>query len=167
MGYPIFPSNVEYGDIVRGLPISNQTCKAIYCSHTLEHLALNELRQALKHTYDYLMKNGIFRFVLPDLEHLARSYLHSQAIDAAILFMTNSGLGKRERNRNFISFMKDWLGNSLHLWLWDFRGIKHELEGIGFIDIRRAEFGDSSELRFSEVEDKGRWRDCLGVECKK
>ena len=34
-----FPENVEYGDIVAGLPISDNSCQAVYCSHILEHLA--------------------------------------------------------------------------------------------------------------------------------
>ena len=32
-----FPPNVKYGDIVRGLPVKDESAKAVYCSHTLEH----------------------------------------------------------------------------------------------------------------------------------
>src|SRR5271154_2334251 len=42
-----FPSNVLYGDIVRGLPVAARSCHAIYCSHVLEHLSLNDFRAAL------------------------------------------------------------------------------------------------------------------------
>ena len=37
----VFPRNVRYGDIVRGLPIKaikDGTAKAVYASHILEHL---------------------------------------------------------------------------------------------------------------------------------
>jgi hypothetical protein len=33
-----FPENVEYGNIVNGLPISDDSVKLLYCSHVLEHL---------------------------------------------------------------------------------------------------------------------------------
>ena len=38
-----FPSNVLFGDIVKGLPkIMNNSCDGIYCSHILEHLSLKK-----------------------------------------------------------------------------------------------------------------------------
>src|SRR4051812_43659884 len=70
-GLPLFPSNVEYGDIVRGLPVSPGSCRGVYCSHVLEHLALADFRTALRNTRAILRDGGIFRFVLPDLELLA------------------------------------------------------------------------------------------------
>src|SRR5712691_5357503 len=63
-----FPENIEYGDIVKGLPIEDESCKAIYCSHVLEHLSLEDFRVALRNTHKLLRKDGVFRFVMPDLE---------------------------------------------------------------------------------------------------
>ena len=51
--------------------------------------------------------------------------------------------------------------------MWDYKSIEFELKGIGFREIRKAQFGDSAELKFSEVEDSSRWDNCLGVECIK
>ena len=42
-----FPSNVLYGDIIKGLPIDENSCDGLYCSHTLEHLSLQDFRKAL------------------------------------------------------------------------------------------------------------------------
>lgn len=70
-GMPKWSDNVEYGDIVAGLPVERNSCKAVYCSHVLEHLALDDFRRALRNTYLYLEPGGIFRFVLPDLEYYA------------------------------------------------------------------------------------------------
>ncbi len=165
--YPVFPKNVEYGDIVKGLPIQPESCEAIYCSHVLEHLALSDFRLALKNSTTYLMKGGLFRFVLPDLEILAQSYLQSNNWDAAMTFMEQSYLGKKHRARGIKGFLQEWLGNSGHLWMWDFKAISLELQQTGFQKIRRAEFGDSAESYFKEVEDLGRWKDCLGIECVK
>src|SRR5215470_17102171 len=56
-----FPSNVRYGNIVRGLPIEDGTCRAVYCSHVLEHLSLNDFRAALLNTQRLLGKGAVFR----------------------------------------------------------------------------------------------------------
>ncbi len=45
-----FPCNVEYGDIVKGLPIEPDSCLGAYCSHILEHLSLSDFRTALRNT---------------------------------------------------------------------------------------------------------------------
>ena len=42
-----------------------------------------------------------------------------------------------------------------------------ELGRAGFRQIRRAEFGDSNDTHFAEVEELHRWQDCLGMECTK
>jgi hypothetical protein len=165
--YPSFPANVEYGDIVKGLPVSPGSCKAVFCSHILEHLALDDFRAALRNTILYLAPGGTFRLVLPDLEHLSRSYLDSTDADAALKFMEDSNLGRKNRAAGLGGILREWLGHSSHLWMWDFKAISRELEAAGFREIRRAEFGDSAEQRFKEVEDHDRWLDCLGVECIK
>lgn len=162
---PPFPANVLYGDIVRGLPVPPASCRAVYCSHVLEHLALEDCRTALRNTYQYLGPKGVFRFVLPDLQVLARQYIESDDHDAALKFIMYTGLGRINRPRSLYAFLTEWLGNRRHLWLWDLKSISHELEEVGFTHIRPASFGDSTEAPFEQVEDVDRWKNCLGVEC--
>ena len=114
-----------------------------------------------------LIQGGVFRLVLPDLEACIKEYVNDTAPVAAITFMRKTSLGKEVRNRGIKAFFREWLGNSQHLWMWDYKSIKIELKSAGFVNIRRAQFGDASDDMFKEVEDKGRWDDCLGVECKK
>ena len=103
-----FPLNVLYGDIVNGLPIAPDSVALLYCSHVLEHLTLEELRLGLTNCYRYLQPGGIFRMVLPDLEVLISQYLQSDLPEAAHEFMQISYLGKETRQRNLISFIKEW-----------------------------------------------------------
>lgn len=166
-GLPLFPPNAEYGDIVKGLPVAAGSCRGIYCSHVLEHLALEDFRTALRNTHAYLREGGIFRFVLPDLKHLARVYVESDDPGASLVFMEQSMLGKPRRARGVGGLLRDWLGNSAHMWMWDYASMSAELERAGFRDIRRARFGDSADPHFHDVEDPGRWENCLGVECVK
>jgi predicted SAM-dependent methyltransferase len=162
-----FPENVRYGDIVSGLPIKADSCSGIYCSHVLEHLALEETDQALANTFRYLKKGGTFRLVLPDLRQIVCEYLASDSVAAAHRFMESASLGRKQRRRGPIGYIKEWLGNSAHLWMWDEKAITERLHQHGFKSIRRCSFGDSADLKFKEVEDEGRFAGCLAMESKK
>lgn len=162
-----FPTNVYYGDIISGLPIPDGSVELLYCSHILEHLALNDFRQALRNCYRHLKAGGIFRLVVPDLECLASRYLESTEADAASEFMRISCLGKEQRPHTLIDFLRQWLGGSQHLWMWDYKSLSQELEKAGFQAIRRAEFGDSGIPAFHTVEDPDRWQLELGIQCHK
>jgi predicted SAM-dependent methyltransferase len=162
-----FPANVEYGDIVRGLPVPDDSCKLVYCSHVLEHLALDDMRTALRNTYRILENGGRFRLVLPDLEKHVNDYVHDHSEEAAISFIRSTALGRERRGRSIRAFLLEWLGSGQHLWMWDYKSMSRELREAGFTEIRRASFGDSHDPAFLEVEDEERWRGCLGVECMK
>lgn len=162
-----FPDDVEYGDIVKGLPIGPESCDGVYCSHILEHLALQDFRAALRNTLAILRPRRTFRLVVPDLEIYCRRYLEDRQPEAAFRFLRDTCLGEESRPRSLGAFVTAWLGNSKHLWMWDFRSIARELESAGFTAIRRASFGDSGDPMFARTEDPDRWADCLGVECVK
>ncbi len=166
-GYPRYPRNVEYGNIIEGLPIASGTLEAVYCSHVLEHLALDEFQVTIRNVFSYLLPGGIFRMVLPDLEYLAKAYVADPGSEAASRFMVNGCLGVRRQPRGFSGALRLGFGRSRHLWMWDYKGIAQELAGAGFVQIRRAWIGDSSDPHFAAVEDPGRWENCLGVECRR
>jgi hypothetical protein len=162
-----FPRGVEYGDIVRGLPLAASSARAVFASHVLEHLALHDFRIALRHTLDLLEPNGIFRLIVPDLEQLARTYLEHADSRAASEFVEATGMGQQYRPRGLRGLVKAAFGNSLHLWMWDFKSLEQELMSAGFSDVRRAYFGDSQQPRFKDVEAAGRFVDAVGVECRR
>lgn len=162
-----FPKTVEYGDIVRGLPVSIGSCKAIYCSHVLEHLCLADCKLALRNTMLLLRPGGTFRAVLPDLEVAINNYLNDGSTDAAPAFMRETQFGIEKRGRKFKNLVKSFWGNSHHLWMWDYKSLALELEVAGFTQIRRAFYGDAQEILFHSAEQQDRWENCLGIECQK
>ena len=162
-----FPSNIRYGDIVRGLPLPNESCKGIYASHVLEHLSRSDFDRALSETWRLLQPSGLFRLVVPDLEALARRYIKN--IDAEIPntcdeFMRHTSLGRETRPHSLRAFFTEWFGNSRHLWMWDYGGIAERLSAHNFTAIRRAHFQDSDDRRFLEVEEQDRFADAVAVE---
>lgn len=164
---PLFPSEVEFGDIVSGLPVAEGSCKALYCSHVLEHLCLRDCQQALRNTLAHLQPGGTFRLVIPDLRAAIQHYLHNPSPVAASDFMRETCLGLERRPRDFKGMLSAWLGNSPHLWMWDANSMGHALAEAGFVDIRPAVFGDASEAMFAKVEERVRWKEGIGFDCRR
>ena len=164
-----FPENVKYGDIVKGLPESPNSCDAVYCSHILEHLAYNDFKIALKNTYLILKPGGIFRGVVPDLKAAVDAYIenYEQLDSPASELMRNTMLGIEDRGKGLRSIMTKLYGNSKHLWMWDYRSLQYELQKAGFRNIRPCQFGDSSDNNFSFVEEEGRFNGAAAFECQK
>jgi len=165
-----FPNNVKYGDIVKGLPLKENSVDGIYCSHTLEHLALDDLRVALNNTYKVMKSGAIFRLVLPDLEFIARKYIENLDLgepNSSHVFLNDSMLGIQCRSRGLRLIVTSYFGNSHHLWMWDFLSLTKELDNLGFKNIRRCDFGDSKDDIFKDVEEIDRFQNCLAIECVK
>ncbi len=162
-----FPRNVLWGDIVRGLPHKKESVQGIFCSHILEHLSLEDCREAIRKTHEYLIPGGIFRLVVPDLEHAIQQYLKDPTPEASDHFMRNTMLGTVSRG-NFVRRMMVFvLGNSKHQWMWDEKALKEELKAAGFQKIRRASYGDSEDKRFVDVEKEDRFLNCLAIQAVK
>lgn len=166
-----FPKNVLYGDIVKGLPLKNNSCDALYCSHVLEHLSLSDFRIALQNTHKLLKPAGIFRCIVPDLEVIARQYvksLESSPETASIDFIGKGTLmGVLTRPRGIKGIITSVMGNSHHLWMWDHYSMKNELEKAGFKEIRRANYNDSKLQEFKFVEELSRFENAVVFECTK
>lgn len=160
-----FPNAVRYGDIVKGLPVSDGSVRLLYCSHVLEHLSLKDLRRALRNCARMLAPGGVFRLVLPDLEVLINAYSASRETTRAETFIRSTLMGVEDRDTGMKGFVEHFLGNARHLWLWDYPGLAQELEAAGFRRIRRAHFGDSGIAEFTAVESADRWLDALGMQC--
>ena len=166
-----FPTNVRYGDIIKGLPVKENLCDGVYCSHTLEHLSLEDFKIALKNTYAILKHGGKFRCIVPDLEHAAKVYLEAITKNdpSASLYFIGPGtlLGIEKRSRNFESFLRSFFGNSHHLWMWDKLSLAKELENTGFKHVRICNFNDSDDEMFKQVEDIGRFENAVSIEAIK
>jgi hypothetical protein len=154
-----FPACVRYGDIRHGPLVPSGTAAGVYASHVLEHLALSDFRAALVHTHAMLAPGGVFRLVVPDLFERARHYVDAADANAAENFMRATMLGKEHRRRGIGGLLRDWLGNSAHLWMWDERSLAEELRAVGFTRIRRCEHGDAGIAMFDTVEEVSRFYD--------
>ena len=155
---------------MKSLPVSDDSCSAVFASHVLEHLSREDFERALDETFRILAPGGIFRVVVPDLQVYVERYLanlgdgHSLASDE---FMRSTYLGTEERPKSVMAFLSVVLGNAAHLWMWDYRSLENRLSAHGFVDVRRAEFNDCADPRFREVEEEFRFKDAVAVEAHK
>jgi SAM-dependent methyltransferase len=164
---PRFPDLARFGDIRKGLPVADGSADAVYCSHVLEHLSLEDFRIALKNSLRILKPGGKFRVLMPDLKVLAKRYVESTEPDAAMKFMRISVIGREKRPSGFSGLARSWLGNAEHLWMWDYPALAMELDKAGFKAIRPANCGDGGDVMFDKVEDETRWSDGLGAQCER
>lgn len=165
-----FPKTVKYGNIVKGLPISENFCEGIFCSHVLEHLSYQDFIIAIKNTYKILKPSGLFRLVMPDLNKLVMDYIsqkESGQINASIILMRKSGLALEQRPKGAKQISESIFGNSRHQWLWDSEATVSELTKVGFKDIRKCNFNDSADPMFNLVENKERFSGSFALEMTK
>lgn len=164
-----FPANVQYGDIVKGVPEAANSCDGVYCSHVLEHLSYNDFITALKNTYKILKPGGVFRGVVPDLKAAVTDYLDTfEQNDApASQLMRSTMLGIEDRNKTLAATLKGFYGNSKHLWMWDYKSLAFELQKVGFKNIRPIVFGDANDAQFKLVEEESRFYKAAAFECEK
>jgi SAM-dependent methyltransferase len=162
-----FPANAEYGDIVKGLPVKDQSCRGVYASHVLEHLALDDFHTALENTRRILKPGGIFRLIVPDLEWYAGEYLARVGAgdtNANSFFLRETYLGEEKRTRNLFCFVFSLLRTSNHRWMWDAPSMTEALVQHGFKNIRRCSFADCADPMFKLVEDAERFEHAVAME---
>jgi predicted SAM-dependent methyltransferase len=162
--------NVRYGDIVRGLPVSDDSVDGVYASHVLEHLSLEDFRTALGNTMRMLRPGGLFRLVVPDLQALVGFYqqrLAQGVSETNSWLMRSTGLGTERSPRGARAVAQAIFGAGAHLWMWDEFGLTTELRNAGFSEIRRCQFGDCMDRTFLEVEVADRFDGSCAMEARK
>jgi SAM-dependent methyltransferase len=157
-----FPESIRYGDICKGLPVADSSVRGCFASHVLEHLSRDDVPVALSNTFRILEPGGLFRLIVPDLYERAKKYVAAvemKSSDASAEFLKSSCLGLEKRPRTPFDYLRNAIGGSAHLWMWDEFSMTAALQRAGFVDIRRCEFGDSPDPMFAIVEQKSRYFD--------
>lgn len=170
-GTSTFPDNVQYGDIVRGLPIAAGTVKGVFASHVLEHLSRDQFCIALENTFRMLSPRGIFRLIVPDLQiqvETYRAHIAAGREDANDFFLRTSALGLEQEPRTIQEHLRYVFGRtSRHHWMWDWPSIKSRLQDAGFTGIRQCAYRDCSDPAFADVESPDRFDWSVAAEAVK
>lgn len=145
-----WPRNIRRIDARKGLPFARGSVAAIYSSHMLEHLYLDEARDVMRECRRILHGGGRIRLALPDAEVWARRLLEGGGDGT-----TDPGL---EFNKQLKAYpfqpptlrdrLLDLVRASPHRWQPTSSLVKTLLLEAGFSDVTEQEFlrGDFPDL---------------------
>ncbi len=165
-----FPPHVKEGDIVKGLPLPDASCKGVYASHVLEHLPRDDFYKALENTRKILVPGGIFRLLMPDLAWIAREYRRRLELgdpDASHYLMEATDLGEKTRPTGILAIAYRALNTSRHLWLWDEGSVQKALTQAGFDSIRPCVYNDCEDPMFRLVENPDRFERAVAMQARR
>jgi len=147
------------------IPLDNETCSTIFCSHMFEHIPHVELENVLLEFNRVLAKDGIVRILTPNLKKIAEAYVKNDVNFFASLkkedvsIRTDLGLGGMFVNfiispgQDTALFSKDlkrFIAGYAHIYCYDFDMLRILLERTGFGNIKEKSFCDSELLDYNE-----------------
>lgn len=172
---------VVHHDLRKPLPWPDQSFKAVYASHLLEHLYFDEAQRLLRECFRVLKPGGHLRLVVPDFAQIIADYTAGRTFpekrwkpdwpstpaDTANLqlFFRDPVFRPGGWKVKLYDAFYDLHG---HKWMYDEPSLIAHMQHAGFVDARRRGFHESAipslegvEMR-DRVEDKG-----LCVEARK
>lgn len=146
-----------YWNVLKGLPLANESCTRIYSSHFFEHLFIDDALALLRECHRVLEVGGILRLALPNQEEMCRRYLgrdrsHWPMLDLAFMFPgVADPLDPQQvpygnfMNEAILQPNRLYRDNEHKIW-WDAENTIHELQKIGFNDVSVSDFQEGIDL---------------------
>lgn len=168
------------------LPYHDEQFDIIFCSHVIEHISHFKIEQVISEINRVLKKDGIIRFLTPDLRKIATAYVNND-YDKIDLYIREDGsgikrtLGLGQAFMNFIvsagydnfllsSDFSTIIAGYAHIFCYDYEMLSGLLNYYGFTNIKQCSINDS------EIEEHKDLRNCqydqdaihsLILECRK
>ena len=151
-------------DLRKPLPFDANSMEAIYSSHTLEHLYLEEAKRLLKECYRVLKPGGILRIVLPDLKAMVQEYIDEQSHSYPVNDIYNDTPADRLNVRlnlrmpnsapinifhRIYTAMTDF---HTHKWMYDAESLTYYFQKSNFINIQEMKCYESRIKGIDAVE---------------
>ncbi|MDT4913614.1 MAG: hypothetical protein QOC66_2742 [Pseudonocardiales bacterium] len=140
----LWPANIIRRDLSKPLPYADGTAEAVYSSHMLEHLYLDDARALLAECHRVLRPGGLLRLALPDGEQWARDLLDAgddPGGQAALKYqeMLRAHPTAKPSGRSAVAFVA---GSNWHKWQPTRGLLRMLLSEAGFSDIQEHKFRD-------------------------
>lgn len=157
-------NKIEYGDVVKGLPLADSSVEVIYSSHMLEHFDQNMANIFLREVYRILQPGGIIRLAVPDINKIVAKYIEFQNADMLIkethLCVNNP--------KSFISKIRFLLvGPRNHKWMYDGRSLCRLLLKHGFVNTEILPVGKTNIIKPGPLDLRERYPESVYVEAEK
>jgi SAM-dependent methyltransferase len=168
----LWPKEIRYCDVRKGLPQASGSVAVLYASHVLEHLYRSEAVAFLNDARRVLSPGGVCRVVVPDVAAIVGWYLeHKRETghpekSSSDLLMDMMGLRRRSGYGNgLLDRYRSWTALDQHKWMYDREGLLSLLREAGFPDPEPREYLESAipRERLAAVEKRERIVDGAGV----
>lgn len=107
--------------------IEDMTCSEIYACHALEHFGTREVNSVLSTWFRKLLPGGTIRLAVPDLGAIFEKYQQGAPLSHLLGYIYGGQLNEYD----------------YHKWGYDFKSIKDKLESVGFVGVKRYDWGDT------------------------
>jgi len=156
-------NKIEYGDVTKGLQLSNSSVDVLYSSHLLEHLDQNETATFLKEARRILRSGGIIRLTVPDLHKQVRQYVETGDAD---IFIGGTHLSQ-PRPRTIAQRLRILLvGTRHHQWMYDGHSLCRLLLNHGFVNASIVKAGETRIRNPEPLDLKERFSESVYVEAE-
>ncbi len=162
-------------DVRKPLPFQDNSIHAIYASHLLEHLYLEEAKRLLKECFRILQPGGILRMVVPDLRAIVLEYMGEKILSKPSDNIKAANPADR-LNRRLAFRVPDPSANGIlyriynatkdfhsHKWMYDADSLIMYFEQADFLDVHQSDFRESLIEGIEEVEEPERVLHGAGV----
>ena len=153
-------------DLRKPLPFEDASLCAVYGSHVLEHLYLDQADRLLKECFRTLRPSGVLRLVVPDLKWTVSAYLTHET-EGQLIGPTNMPRGDELNQRLLLRASGAPAGNILyklynvvtdfhsHKWMYDAESLGWHMSKAGFVEVRQKELWVSNipDIKMIEKEE--------------
>ncbi len=171
----LWRSDIFIHDVRKPLPFKDDFLSAIYTSHLLEHLYLEEAKQLLKECFRTLKNGGVLRVVVPDLKAIFLEYSGKKIFHDSLTNNNKINIADRlnmrlsMRNPNppsgsivfrIYATLKDFHS---HKWMYDADSLIKYFELSGFANVKLMQFRKSRINGIEDVEKARRVLNGAGI----
>lgn len=133
-------------DLRYPIGLKSNFADGIYSGHTLEHLNPDDALNLLKELFRILKSSCWLRINVPDLEKYINYYIGKEVHSEFFKFPTGC------------EAIRSLTQNHGHNSVWDEKTLKDALKNVGFINIKKVEFGkEGNDKRLIKEEEIRRW----------
>lgn len=132
---------IGWADVTNKIPVPNQSVEIIYSSHMLEHLDLSEVEMFLTEVKRILIKGGILRLAIPDLEKFINRYLENRDANE---FISSLNICKPRPKTLQEKFRVLMAGARHHQWQYDTDSLSMLLLSHGFSKVIKLKIGETT-----------------------
>jgi len=141
-------SQITWAEVTKHIPLPNHSVEVIYSSHMLEHLDRNEVVLFLREARRILIKGGILRLAIPDLNKLISNYVQNGDADS---FMESMHVCK-PRPKSILDKLRILVvGTRHHQWLYDSTSLAKLLKENGFTETYPLPIGQTRIINSGQL----------------